>query len=144
MIEKKLLKQHAKNYLPCYFEGCKQHEHCLHWLVGPHVPDTERARKCVNVMNKEIRMGNCPFFRPDTKVLMKRGFHHLYDDMPKRMGTAIRESLEQHYGHTMYYKYRNGVLPVTPAMQEHIAQVCRKHGWNDTPVYNYTTEEYMW
>lgn len=143
-MDKQLLKEKAKHYLVCYYEPCERREHCLHWLAGPFVPETDRVQTCVNVTNKEVRAGRCPFYKPDVPVQTKRGFTHLYDDMPKRIGTAIRMELDAHYGHTMYYKYRNGELPVTPDMQRHIAEVCRKHGWTAEPVYDKNTEEYDW
>lgn len=143
-MDEQLLRERAKHYLVCYYEPCERREHCLRWLAGPHVPETERVQTCVNVKNKEVREGRCPFYRPDVTVQMKRGFTRLYDDMPRRMSTAIRLELDAHYGHTMYYRYRNGKLPITPDMQRHIAEVCRRHGWTAEPVYDETTEEYDW
>ncbi len=143
-MKEELLREKALRYLVCYAGGCDRREHCLRWLAGPYVSDTDGVQTCVNVMNKEVRAGRCPFFKADEKVTMMRGFTHLYDDMPKRMGTAIRLELDAAYGHTMYYKYRNGELPVTPRMQKHIASVCRKHGWTASPVYDSSTEEYDW
>lgn len=143
-MDEKLLKEKAKHYLVCYYEPCQQREHCLRWLAGPYVPETDMVQTCVNMTSKEVREGRCPFYKPDTPVMMGRGFTHLYDNMPKRIGTAIRLELDEYYGHTTYYKYRNGLLPVNPDMQRHIAEVCRKHGWEEAPVYDNTTEEYDW
>ena len=143
-MDEQLLREKAKHYLVCYYEPCERREHCLRWLAGPYVPPTDRVQTCVNVTNTEVVEGRCPFFKSDEPVQMKRGFTHLYDDMPKRIGTAIRLELDSHYGHTMYYKYRNGELPVTPDMQRHIAEVCRRHGWTAEPVYDSETDEYDW
>ena len=144
MIEEGLLKEKAKHYLACYNGGCRRRKHCLHWLVGPHVPEDVRVHSCVNVMNAEVRSGHCPFYKSDTPVMMMRGFTHLYDDMPRRTATAIREELDGYYNHTTYYRYRNGILPVKPEMQKHIEAVCRKHGWKEAPVYDKSQEEYDW
>ncbi len=143
-MKEQLLKEKATRYLVCYYEPCKLKEHCLHWLAGPYVPETDMMQTCVNVTNKAVRAGLCPLYKPDVPVVMKRGFRHLYDDMPRRVATAIRAELDARYGHTTYYKYRNGELPVTPGMQEQIAAVCREHGWLAEPVYDETTEEYDW
>lgn len=143
-MDEQLLREKAKHYLVCYREQCERHQHCLRWLAGPYVPETDNVQTCVNVMNKEVREGRCPFFKSDEPVRMKRGLKHLYDDIPKRVGTAIRLELDSHYGHTMYYKYRNGELPITPDMQRCIAEVCQRHGWTVEPVYDETTEEYDW
>ncbi len=143
-MNEQLLREKAKHFLVCYYGQCERREHCLRWIAGPYVPETDGVLTCVNVMNKEVRKGCCPFYKPDVPVQMKRGFTHLYDDMPKRMGTDIRLELDGHYGHTMYYKYRNGELPINPDMQRHIVEVCRKHGWTAEPVYDATTEEYDW
>lgn len=143
-IDEELFKEKARHYLLCYNTSCELREHCLHWLAGPYVPETDKVCTVVNVMNKDVREGNCPFYKSDEKITMKRGFTHLFDDMPKRIGTAIRLELGEAYGHTTYYKYRNGKLPITPKMQEHIAQVCHKHGWTAEPVFDETTIEYNW
>lgn len=143
-MDEQLLREKAKQYLVCYYEPCTCKEHCLRWLAGPYVPETNRVQTCVNVMNKDVRAGHCPFYRPDTPMLMRRGLRHLYDNMPRKVGTAIRMELETRYGHTTYYKYRNGKLPVTTEMQQHIANVCCKHGWTEAPVYDAMTEEYDW
>ena len=144
MISEELLREKARHYLVCYYEPCERRTHCLRWLAGLYVPETERVTTCVNVMNREVREGHCPFYKLDETVTMARGFTHLYDQMPKRTGTAIRLELDGHFGHTMYYKYRNGLLPITPQMQAYIAEVCRKHGWTELPVYDSMTEEYDW
>lgn len=143
-MDEQLLKEKAKHYLVCYYEPCQNHEHCLRWLAGPHVPEKDLVQTCVNVTNKDVRAGKCPFYKPDTPVLMMRGFKHLYDDIPKKKGTAIRLELDAHYGHTTYYMYRNGKLPVTSEMQRYIEKVCRKHGWKEKPVYDAQSEEYEW
>ena len=144
MIDEELLREKAQNYLVCYNDGCPRREHCLRWLAGPYVPETQWVQTCVNLMNKELRAGRCRYFKADEKITVMRGFKHLTDHMPKLVGTAIRKELDATYGHTMYYKYRNGKLPVLPEMQQHIAEVCRKHGWTEPPVYDSQHEEYDW
>lgn len=143
-MDEQLLREKAKNLLVCYSGSCERRQHCLRWIAGPYVSETDRVLTCVNVMNAEVRAGRCPLYRADVPMTMKRGFTHLYDDMPKRIGTAIRLELDRHFGHTMYYKLRNGKQSITPDMQRHIAEVCQKHGWTAEPVYDETTEEYDW
>ena len=65
-------------------------------------------------------------------------------EMPRKKGQSIRDTLERHFGHTMYYLYRNGERPITPDMQEYIKKVCIRNGWNEEPVYDGFTEEYEW
>ena len=143
-MDEQLLREKAKHYLVCYYNGCKLHKHCLRWLAGPYVPERDNVQTCVNVTNKDVKAGHCRFYKSDELLTMKRGLRQFYDDIPKKKAIAIRKELDEYYGHTMYYKYRNGVLPVTPAMQEHIAEVCRNHGWTEDLVYDETTEEYDW
>ena len=143
-MEEELLREKAEHYLVCYYEPCQQRERCLHWLAGPYVPETDPTKTCVNVMNAEVRAGRCPFFKSDEPVRMVRGMKQFYDQMPRRIAVGIKRQLEMGYGHTTYYKYRNGEMPIPPDMQKHIAEVCRSHGWNEEPVYDSTSEEYNW
>ena len=144
MTNEELFRERAKHYLVCYYEPCERREHCLRWLVGPFVPETDTVRTCVNVTNIEVRAGRCPFYKSDELVQMVRGMKEFYEQMPRRVAVNIKRKLEGYYGHTMYYKYRNAKLPITPDMQRHIAAVCQKYGWTAEPVYDETTEEYDW
>lgn len=141
MNEQETFREKANHYVLCYFEPCEQKHHCLRWLEGQYAPTTDKTLTCVNVMNKDVREGRCPMFRPDEKVVMMRGFKHLFDDMPRRIATAIRIELDAIYGHTTYYKYRKGKLPISPKMQR-IAKVCQQHGWMELPVFDETSVEY--
>ena len=144
MMNEKLLKEKAKHYLVCYYEPCQKREHCLRWLVGPHVPETELVKECVNVTNAEVRAGRCSFYKPDTPLKMARGMTLFYEEMPRRIAVSIKQKLETDFGHTAYYNFRNGKQPITPEKQQHIANVCREHGWTEPPVYDAMTEEYDW
>ena len=143
-MNEKLLKEKAESYLACYNGQCPRREHCLHWIVGPYVPENLLTKECVNVTNAQMRAGRCFFYRPDTLRRMKRGMLNFYEEMPRRVAVGVKKQLEATYGHTTYYAYRNGKLPITPEMQEQIAQVCREHGWNEPPVYDAETEEFDW
>ena len=143
-MEEQLLREKAKRYLVCYYAACRRKKHCLRWLAGPYVPSTDLVQTCVNVTNENVKNGNCPFYRSDKPVMMMRGFKHLFDEMPKRIGTAVRLELDEELGHSSYYKYRNGELPINAALSAHIAEVCRKHGWNEKPVFDAEGEEYEW
>ncbi len=144
MIDIELLREKAKSYLVCYYEPCRLREHCLRWIAGPYVPETSKVHTCVNVTNKEVRAGHCPFFKSDTPVLMARGMKQFYEKMPRKVATAIKQRIEAGYGHTTYYKYRNGELPITPGIQKNIAKICSSYGWTEAPVYDATSEEYDW
>ena len=62
-IDEELFKEKARHYLLCYNTSCERREHCLHWLAGPYVPETDKVCTVVNVMNKDVREGNCPFYK---------------------------------------------------------------------------------
>ena len=70
-IDEELFKEKARNYLLCYNTSCERREHCLHWLAGPYVPETDKVCTVVNMMNKDVREGNCPFYKSDEKITMK-------------------------------------------------------------------------
>lgn len=144
MTDEQLFREKAEHYIVCYNDACQRHEHCLRHLVAPYVAETVRVKECVNPTNAEVRAGCCPFFKSDAPMKMGRGFTHLYDNMPKKMGTVIRKELDATLGHNAYYKYRNGKLPVTPDIYERIAEVCRNNGWTEPPVFDTEVDELNW
>ena len=144
MIDKRQFEERAEHYLVCYNEKCERSGHCLRHIAASYVAETVRVKECVNPTFAEVKAGRCPFFRPDSPMLMRRGFTHLYDEMPKRMGTAIRKELDALLGHNVYYKYRSGRLPIRPSVAERIADVCRSHGWTEPPVFDSEAVELDW
>ena len=144
MIDKRQFEEKAEHYLVCYNDTCQQSEHCLRHIVAPYVAETVRVKECVNPTFSEVKAGQCPFFKSDTPMKMRRGFTHLYDYMPKRMGTAIRKELDAALGHNAYYKYRNGILPIPPAIAEQIVDVCLSQGWTEPPVFDSESVELNW
>lgn len=144
MTDNLLFREKAEHYIVCYNDVCQRRKHCLHFLVAPYVAETVRVKECVNPTNAEVKAGRCPFFKSDTPMKMMRGFTHLYDNMPKKIGTAIRKELDDTFGHNAYYKYRNGKLPITPDILERIVEVCRSHGWMEPPVFDLEVEELGW
>ena len=142
MTEKELFTEHAKNYLLCYNNQCEKHEQCLRWILKDYVPKEQASVTAVNPLYTD--KSGCSLFQSSEKRKMAVGMTKFYDEMPRKKGQSIRDTLEGHFGHTMYYLYRNGERPITPDMQEYIKKVCIRNGWNEEAVYDGFTEEYEW
>ena len=142
--EKEVFTEKAKTYVVCNSNECPIRNHCLRRMLSTYVRRDRLVQDCVNVLNPETETTTCPMFRSDQHVMMKRGMKTFYDEMPQKMAYVIRKKLLSHYGTNNYYRMRSGELPVTPAMQQHIEQVCRNAGWMLPPAYDRNAMEYEW
>lgn len=144
MNEKDIFTEHSKNYLLCFNDHCPRREQCLRWILKDYVPDDLLIVNAINPGYKNIGADRCSEFKSSEKRRMAIGMTKFYDEMPRKTEQSIRHALELHFGHTMYYLYRRGDRPITPAMQEEIRKICKKNHWEKEPVYDGFREEYEW
>ena len=140
--EQSLLREKSQHYLLCYNATCTRKDHCLHWLIGQCASDDQLFATVVNPYRKDVVAGTCTDYISDTKVKMARGMLNFYENIPEGKAKAIRKALIQHFTKTKYFKFRNGTYPITPADRSEIADICRSCDWNESPVFDYYSEEY--
>ena len=120
------------------------HKQCLRWILKDYVPDDQLIVNAINPRYKKPIGAGCPEFKSSEKRLMAIGMTMFYEEMPRKTEQNIRHALQQHFGHTMYYLYRRGDIPITPTMREDIKKICERYGWKKEPVYDGFSEEYEW
>ena len=101
-------------------------------MVMPSAREGERCREFVSVEPVRMAWG--------LKATFSRVKSYHYQEM--------RPMLESHFGsHTTFYRYYNGLRPITPQHQEWIASLLHRFGY-DAPlrfdraeeVYDFTTK----
>ena len=142
--EADIFSKKVPHYLVCFINSCPLHEQCLRWLVGRHAPQEPLSHVAVNPLNPNVGVDNCELYRPNVRVIMKRGLTHFYYDMPGHTEKAIRSALIGHFGHKYYFEMRKGERLITPDQQQTIERVCRHYGWNGPLNYDGEQEDWDW
>lgn len=142
--QEEVFREKTHHYLMCFIESCPLREQCLHWLVGQYGDTMPYAQVSMNPRNPKVGGENCEKFRPNVRVILKKGMTHFYLDMPGRMEKAIRQHLIKLFGRTQYFEMRKGDRLISARDQELIADACRSHGWDGPLVYDEEEEDWQW
>ncbi len=146
MKEQEIFKEKAtKAYTVCYAAQCPLREHCLRYLVGQQVPDTQSSYHGVNPRYQGVGTEHCPQFRDSKKVQFAKGMTHIFNsDMPRRVEPFVRSRLISSHCRTYYFEYRNGNRLIPPAIQDEIRNLFREAGWNGQVCFDSYVEDYEW
>lgn len=144
MIDENILREKAKNYIVCFNNECPLHEHCLRWQVGLYVPEQRYSVICFNPNHMHYEGDTCPGYRSDQPQRIPRGMVNFYAAMPGAMEVSIKRLLIDYYSRAIYYSYRRGDRPITPAVQQVIIDACRQCGWTAPPVFDSYSDELVW
>lgn len=144
-IKEETFRKKANDYLVCYNEYCARHEHCLRWQVGKYVKPSLQAVTCINPNYAPAVEGRCDFYRDDQPVKMPIGMKtKFYEDMPARMAYRIKNALIDYNCRSTYYRYHNGLRPITPAYETLIRSVCNRFGWSQPLQFDDEVIDYVW
>ena len=143
-LQEEAFRAKVDHYLVCFVDNCPLHEQCLRWLVGQYVDAGLPSYNAVNPRNPKNGGDECAMFRPNRRVVMKRGFTNMYHEMPGYMERRIRQALIDEFGRKPYFEMRKGIRLVTPEQQQLITAICRRIGWQGTIVYDGEQEEWAW
>lgn len=142
--EEKVFREKANHYLVCFLDRCPLSQRCLRFLVGQYASASPLAQSAVNPLHPKVQTADCPLFRPNVRVMNKKGMKRFYHDMPGYMEYDIRRQLIRLFKRTYYFEMRRGERPITPADQQKIAAVCRQCGWKGELNYDGEEEDWVW
>ncbi len=135
----------ASGYAICFAEQCPLREHCLHFLVGQQLSDSQSLCHCVNPHYQGVGTAQCAQFRNAEKVQFAKGMMHIFNpDMPRRVEPFVRNRLIANHCRTYYFEYRNGKRLIPPAIQEEVRNLFREAGWNEEVSFDSYVEDYDW
>ena len=133
----------AKNNAVCQSQNCPVKEHCLRSILMNYVPENYPVVTAVNLRNPMTQKADCPNYCSDEPVRMPLGFKQMYYDMPGRLERAIKNRLINLFSRRRYYDYHCGRRPVTPDVEQIVRQTLLDFGWQQQPVFDDYTEEYL-
>ena len=142
--EADVLREKANHYLICFLDRCPLRDRCLRYLVGQHASSEPWAHTSINPLHAGVQTAECAMFRPNVRVVKKKGMMHFYHDMPGYMENNIRQALIRLFKRTYYFEMRRGDRLITPEQQQQIEQVCRRHGWQGELNYDGEEEDWAW
>ena len=142
--EADVLREKANHYLICFLDRCPLRDRCLRYLVGQHASSEPWAHTSINPLHEGVQTAECAMFRPNVRVVKKKGMMHFYHDMPGYMENNIRQALIRLFKRTYYFEMRRGDRLITPEQQQQIEQVCRRHGWQGKLNYDGEEEDWAW
>lgn len=131
-------------YLMCFSDNCPRHAGCLHWMAGCDAGEDQVLVNSINPRCRSVADGTCNRYRDASPVTMPLGMSRFYDDMPKKIASAIRPKLEELCLHKNYYLYQRGDLPIPPHVEERIKEICRECGWDGPLTYDGYVTERLW
>lgn len=142
--QEEVFREKADHYIVCFLDHCPLHDQCLRWRVGRYADTTRVVFSSVNARNPKFANEHCDMFRPNNRAVMKRGFIHMYHEMPGYMERNIRRMLINLFGRKQYFEMRRGDRLITPEQQQQIQNTCRANGWQGSIVYDGEQEDWLW
>ena len=142
-IKEEQFREMATESAVCQSPSCPVREHCLRHILKDYVPENFHVVTAVNLRNPKMQHEDCPQFRPDQPVRMPLGLIKMYYDMPGHLERSVKNRLINLLSRKRYYDYHCGRRPVTPDVEQLIRQTLLTAGWQQDPVFDDYTEEYL-
>ena len=106
----------------CFQNECPLHDTCLRYAVGRLMPSNVTHHETVLPTAREE--GNCCHYVEAKRVVMAQGMTDLFKGLPRWEAEELRKRVKAYFGsHMRFYRYRSGLYPITPEMQERIAHI---------------------
>ena len=141
--KEELFHEMAKNEAVCQSLECPMKKYCLRSILMNYVPENYPVVTAVNLRNPMTQNAPCPKYCSVEPVRMPLGLKRMYHDMPGRLERAIKNHLINLTNRKLYYEYHNGSRPITPDVEQLIRQTLHDFGWQQQPVFDDYTEEYL-
>ncbi|MBR1664670.1 MAG: hypothetical protein IJ699_00355 [Bacteroidaceae bacterium] len=134
------------NWAICFQTDCPLSSTCLRHRVAELAP--EHMMRHVMVMPSAREGEQCREFVSAEPVRMGWGMKSTFAGVKSYHYQEMRPLLESYFGsHTTFYRYYNGLRPITPDHQAWIAKLLKRFGYNaplrfdrEEEVYDFTTK----
>lgn len=135
-------KQVPRSWALCYLSECPRHSECLRYQACLAAPDGRVYHKCI--LPSVLRQGPCQHFRPVEKMPMALGFRNIFNEVKAKDIARMRAELADFLGSTTsFYRYRNGLNPLTPLQQQWIRDMFHRYGYSDDLAFDGSKDVYI-
>ncbi|MBR1933157.1 MAG: hypothetical protein IJ841_05675 [Prevotella sp.] len=123
-----------KGWALCFNNDCPRRGECLRHVAGEHVPQGVSSWRCL--LPQAATGATCQAFCPLAQERHAYGLGQLFDHVEKKDYAALKSAVTTYLGgRSNYYRYHRGERLLSPAQQEHIAQLLAKAGYAAGPVF---------
>ncbi len=134
------------NWAICFQTDCPLGSTCLRRRIAELAP--EHMMRHVMVMPSAREGEQCREFVSAEPVRMGWGMKSTFAGVKSYHYQEMRPLLESYFGsHTTFYRYYNGIRPITPDHQAWIAKLLKRFGYKaplrfdrEEEVYDFTTK----
>ena len=126
----------------CFNEKCTKRDDCLRHQAGRLAPITMTTGCCV--MPGVWSENGCELFASMQQQVYAYGFSTIYNNVLKKDYTTMRKELTmklQNKGY--YYKYMNGLLPLSPEKQQIVKDVFASFGYEEHVKFDSMESRYV-
>lgn len=119
----------SKKVSMCILADCPVSSQCLRYIVRTkYSPENEE----ITIMNPDaivISEQGCQFFKSTATSPFGIGFKHYLEELTIVQSKIAREVLYSHFNsRTQFYRYRDGVLRISPSRKEHLDKILSEAG----------------
>ena len=129
------------NWALCFQNECPLHDTCLRYAVGTLMP--------ANVTHHEVvlpsarKAEGCSHYVEVKRVVLARGMKNLFNGLSRWEAEELRRRVKAcFHSHMQFYRYRSGLYPLTPDMQDHITHIFNTFKAGLLPRFDTTTEAF--
>ncbi len=130
-------------YAHCFNSQCVISEKCLRHLVAKSNTSQYPTLQIINPNCIPEDTACCKYFQPIRKERLAWGFKKIFDNVPHKYATAMRQQIISHFGKTAYYRFYRHKYPLMPEDQAYICQVFKQNGIMEEPKFDKYTDEYI-
>ena len=120
----------------CLRTDCPRGSECLRRKMVEEMTERVVCQSCI--MPTAYTDEGCAQFAEAQPVRVAWGMKRLLSRVRPWHFGPMKQELEDYFGsHSTYYRYRNGLYPISPKRQAWIADLLRRYGYDDAPVFDH-------
>ena len=131
-------------YSMCLNSQCPKASTCLRQLVEQSTTEDLQYWSIISPKHLATLKGECPYYRPDTKVRYAKGFVGILENLPHKQMQAIVPYLMGAFGRRTYYRVRKGERLLSDSEQQMIRSIFKRHGINVALEFDAYVDDYDW
>lgn len=131
-------------YALCLNWECPKASNCFRQRLENIAPADVEYWKVISPKYQANITGECPYYRPYSKVRYAKGFMSALNRQPYRATGAIIYELKSHFGTRTYYRIRKGERMLSPNEQDYIQRVFKKYGGEIEIQFDAYQDEFNW
>lgn len=131
-------------FVHCLQDECPKAPKCLRNIAALHATTEHPYMTIVKPGCLPADKEQCPYFRSDEKIRVAWGVSRLFDKIPQKDATVLRDRIIGHFGRSRYYRFYRKEYCIMPADQDFIQKLFRQKGWQEEISFDAYSEEYKW